>query len=79
MRSDVIDIHVQYDSGIVPDLQMESLLRQFKHTVTALLDQSEQVLIRDLDLVPIEDLKQQQIWNHTLPEPVAATVQGWWK
>ena len=74
MRPDVIDIAVQYDSNVVPDVQVDSLLRQFKHTITALLDQSEQVLVRSLDLIPVEDLRQQQMWNHGIPKPVDATV-----
>ena len=61
------EVSARFDSAVIPDDQLQSVLRQFEHNVTQLAVQasSEEQTVGDLPLVNSYDLHKIADWNRT--------------
>ena len=78
VRPDSVQVNIQYDDQIVPDGQVELLLNQMEHVISAVLlsGAHESTQIREIDLVSPFDRKQLDLWHGSMPGPVEATVHS---
>ncbi|KAK0103343.1 hypothetical protein ONS95_005369 [Cadophora gregata] len=63
MQPDILHTLITYDAVLVPDQQVELMLRQLEHTVSVLLEESSSTKLRNLDLVSPCDLDHLIGWN----------------
>ncbi|KAI9745822.1 MAG: hypothetical protein M1818_000503 [Claussenomyces sp. TS43310] len=62
-----VDIEARYDSGILSDNQMETLLHQYEHVIQQVNNQSAVTKIGDVELLSEQDKKKILQWNAVAP------------
>ena len=77
LREDGVDVNISFDSSMIGESQVHRLAGQFEHLLRSICSDdtaSQNLKVRDLDLMSPEDLQAIQAWNSKLPDSVDSCV-----
>ncbi|PYI25693.1 acetyl-CoA synthetase-like protein [Aspergillus indologenus CBS 114.80] len=76
-RPGSIEIEATFDPHIIPNVQMDRVLRQLRHIMQVLSAGSEEARLCELDTICPEDWSRLKQWNTALPETVDICAHEW--
>ncbi|KAL9111174.1 MAG: hypothetical protein Q9227_004437 [Pyrenula ochraceoflavens] len=74
IRSDTVQVFINYDNAIVADRQVDLMLHQLEHIATILIGDSKTEQLRDIELASSYNIAQLNEWNGNIPDPVHETL-----
>lgn len=74
LRSESVRIHARYDSRVIDPKQMARFVRQLGPLIQQCYKADVQLPLRDLNVLPPEDLSEIMKWNRVQPETYAVCI-----